>query len=74
MFEFYLLTLSVTEERTQILVFTRIELTTSALARVRGYLLDHLGDELQKFDRIKSRLFSQPGQLTATTDNFGCRT
>ena len=35
--------LSVTEERTQILFFTRIELTISALAGcVRDYLLDHL--------------------------------
>ena len=37
------LTLFATEEGTQILV-TRIELTTSALARA-GYLLDHSGDE-----------------------------
>ena len=30
-----------TEARIQFLVFTRIELTTSALADVRGYLRDH---------------------------------
>ena len=29
----------------QILLFTRIELTTSELKGVRGYLLDHSGDE-----------------------------
>ena len=39
------LALSATEARIQILVFKRIELTTSALVGVRGYLLDHSGDE-----------------------------
>ena len=38
------LTLSATEERTQIMV-ARIELTTSALSRCAGYLLEHSGDE-----------------------------
>ena len=37
--------LSATEARKPILVFSRIELTTSALVSVRGYLLDHSGDE-----------------------------
>ena len=32
---------------TKIMVFTRIELTTTALVGVRGYLLDHSGDEGQ---------------------------
>ena len=42
----YVLTLAATEVRIQILVFTIIELTTSApLVGVRGYLLDHSGDE-----------------------------
>ena len=40
----HVLTLSATEERIKILVLTRIELTTSSLAGVRGYLLDHSGD------------------------------
>ena len=44
MVEFYLLA-SATEARMKILVFTRTELTTSALVGVRGYLLDHSGDE-----------------------------
>ena len=40
------LTLSVTEKKKKKLFFTRIELTTSALlAGVRGYLLNHTGDE-----------------------------
>ena len=39
-------TLSVAEEKTKIVVFTRIELTISALGGVRGYLLvDYSGDE-----------------------------
>ena len=45
---FYLtniLSLSAKEEITQILVFTKIELMTSALAGVRGFLLDRSGDE-----------------------------
>ena len=52
MVEFYLLTFSRfplrKKKRTQIqiLVFTRIELTTSALVGVRGYLLDHAGTVL----------------------------
>ena len=42
----HVLTLSATEEkRIKIVVFTRIELTTSALVGERGYLLDHSGDE-----------------------------
>ena len=39
------LTLSATKARIQIIVFTRIELPTSALVGVRGYLLDYSGDE-----------------------------
>ena len=45
---FYLtniLSLSAKEEITQVLVFTKIELMTSALAGVRGFLLDHSGGE-----------------------------
>ena len=42
----HVLTLSATEARIQILFFTRIELTTSALG-VRGYLLDHSRNEGQ---------------------------
>ena len=38
----YIHTLSVTEEKTRILVFSRIGLTTSELANARGYLLDYL--------------------------------
>ena len=41
----HVLTPSVTEERSQILVLTRAELTTSALASVRCYPLDYLSDE-----------------------------
>ena len=42
------LTLSVTEKKkTQTMIFTTIELTVFALADVRGYLLDHSGDEGQ---------------------------
>ena len=40
------LTLSATEEeRIQIMALTGIELTASVLEGVRGYLLDHSGDE-----------------------------
>ena len=39
--------LSATEARIQILLFTRIGLTTSALGGVRGYLLDHSGDDIK---------------------------
>ena len=35
----------VPKERIQIVVFTRIEFTITVLAGVRGYLLDHPGDE-----------------------------
>ena len=58
------------DERIQILVFTRIELTTSALLGVRGYLLDHSGDECvdgrnprneqKKVDGVKSRAYVKP--------------
>ena len=40
----HVLTLSTTEARTQTLVFTRIELTTTALVGVCGYLLNHSRD------------------------------
>ena len=45
MVEFHLLTLSATGARIEVLVFTRIEVTTSVLVDVRGYLLDHSDDE-----------------------------
>ena len=35
----------VPEESIQIVFFTRIELTITVLSGVRGYLLDHSGDE-----------------------------
>ena len=43
----HVLTLSVTERIIQVLAFTRIELTTSALVDVHGYLQDHSGDEIR---------------------------
>ena len=48
------LMLSATEEIIQILVFTRIELTTSALliVGVRGYLQDHSGDLINTHTHI----------------------
>ena len=63
--EFYILltrvlALSVAEVKIQTLVFTSIELTTSALlVGVRGYLLDHSGDAFKgktigKFDVSQS--------------------
>ena len=45
----HILTLSVTEKRTQILFFTKIELKTSVLVGVRGHLLDHSGDMSRKW-------------------------
>ena len=46
----HVLTLSATEVRIQVLAFTKIELTISALVGIRGYLLDRRGFVARNFE------------------------
>ena len=44
-----------TEARIQIMFFTRIKLTTSALVGVRGYVLDHPGDDVRTNRKLSTQ-------------------